>query len=150
MAQTETLLREDLVVALPQTLLLASQSSIALKDLADEPLLICPRTVRPEFYDQVLQHCQEAGFIPNICQEVTLPDAAIAFVAAGRVSLVANHYQMQPTPGVVFRPLQELLPPPEVAITWRRDCASEVLRQLLVVLETHQQIESLDRSFYIR
>ena len=145
--QTKTLLSDYLVVALPQTHPLANQSLIALIDLVSEPLVICPRDVKPEFYDQVMQRCQAAGFAPHIVQEVTPPDAAIAFVGAGTgVSLVASHYQTQPTEGVVFRPLQDSLPPLEMAIAWRSDCASEVLHQFLGVIDVYQQLEWGDQS----
>lgn len=132
---TKIILSDVLVVALPETHALAKQSSISLKSLKREPLVICPKAVKPEFYEQVIQLCQAAGFEPNIVQEVTPPEAAIAFVAAGTgISLVASHYQTKQNAGVVYLPLEELVPL-EIAIAWHRDNHSEVLRQFLAVIE---------------
>lgn len=136
---TKVILSDVLVVALPETHALAKQSSISLKSLANEPLVICPKAVKPEFYDQLTQLCQAAGFEPNIVQEVTPPEAAIAFVEAGTgISLVASHYQTKQNTGVVYLPLEEPVPPLSIAIAWHRHNHSEVLDQFLAVIEDYQ------------
>jgi DNA-binding transcriptional LysR family regulator len=59
---------------------------------------------------------------------------AIAFVGAeAGVALVDSHYQNKAIPGVVYRPIVEATPPPEMAIAWHQKNLSEVLQQFVAI-----------------
>lgn len=63
---SEVVQREPLIVALPDTDVLAEQSHIALADLAVRPFILYPRQPRPSFADHVLDLCRAEGFTPEI------------------------------------------------------------------------------------
>ena len=65
---TEAVISEPLVAALPRTHRLASQSRFSLLALANESFVLPPREVVPVFHDAVLNACRAAGFVPRAPQ----------------------------------------------------------------------------------
>lgn len=131
----ETVLTEQLVAVLPQGHPLAALSTIPLHLLAEEPFVICPEQVKPDFYRQIMRLCQQAGFQPNIAQEATPPEVVISFVEAGAgVSLVASGAQTRHSAGVVYRTIAESTPPIEIAVAWHKQNQSPPLSQFLKVV----------------
>jgi DNA-binding transcriptional LysR family regulator len=139
----EPILREELVVALPERHALASRARISLRDLAQEAFLMPPRELAPSFHEQVLNLCHQAGFAPKLGAEASQLQTIINLVAAGMgVTLVAESVRNLAGRGVVFKRLPEPAPMVEVGVAWRRDACSEVLSAFLnVVRETALQVE---------
>jgi DNA-binding transcriptional LysR family regulator len=132
---TETLLREPVMVVLPETHPLAALPSVSLRSLANEPFVLFPRHIKPEFYEHIMSACQQAGFQPKVVQEVTPPDVAVSFVGAGAgVSLVAAGYQNKQSSGVVFRTLEEPTAVLEIGVAWRQGNSSPVLSSFLNIV----------------
>jgi DNA-binding transcriptional LysR family regulator len=102
--ENEEVVREKLLVALPEKHRFRDRTEIALVDLADEPFLICsPNCGLHHFY---LGLIQEAGFRPRIVQEATHIQTQIGLVAAGvGISLVPCSAAGLQQTGVVYRPL---------------------------------------------
>jgi DNA-binding transcriptional LysR family regulator len=63
------ILKEPLVVALPQTHPLAIQTEVSLKALADEMFILPPPHL--VLYNQIVSLCQQVGFSPKKAQEAT-------------------------------------------------------------------------------
>jgi DNA-binding transcriptional LysR family regulator len=140
---TEVVLHESLVIALPEAHPLASLPTIPLSLLADEPFIIFPRSVRPDFYDLIIRLCQQAGFQPKIVQEATPPEVAVSFVEAGAgVSLMAAGAKKRHSAGVVYRALGESTPYLDIAVAWHRRRSIAIVNQFLdVVKQKHVQTE---------
>jgi DNA-binding transcriptional LysR family regulator len=134
----EVLWSEPFLVALPEHHPLARQKQIALASLADESFLLVPRHLGPGFYDQIIRLCAEAGFAPRVAQEVRSTPTLLSLVAGELgVSLVPASLQSFQAAGVVLRPLRAPAPRTELAMIWRPDDPSPVLK---VFLETLRQV----------
>jgi DNA-binding transcriptional LysR family regulator len=131
----ETVLTEQLVVVLPQGHPLAALPEIPLHLLADEPFVLCPKQVKPDFYHQIIRLCEQAGFQPKVAQEATPPEVVVSFVEAGAgVSLVASGAQTRHNAGVVYRAIAESTSCLEIAVAWNKSQTSLQLNQFLEVV----------------
>jgi DNA-binding transcriptional LysR family regulator len=143
-----TIVREPMVVALPENHALSEQSEIPLVSLAPEPFILFPRPLSPRAYDQIISLCQQAGFSPNVVQEAMQMQTIVSLVAGGLgIAIVPISLQNMQRTGVVYKPLAELAPCAEVAVAWRTDDASQTLQRFLDVVQQiaeHSQPESIN------
>ena len=142
----QPILEEYFVVALPTTHALADQSKISLKALADDAIILPSLDVLP-FYEKVVTLCREAGFEPKINQTVTVTGVVtlLSLVAAGvGVSILPNHVQTLHREGVVYRSLQNAALHRQIAVVWRQEDSSIVLRQFLKVIQEVMNLSLLD------
>ncbi|ARV61100.1 LysR family transcriptional regulator [Nostocales cyanobacterium HT-58-2] len=132
--QTEVVIWDQIVAVLPENHPLVKLPQLSLRSLAEEPFVLFPRHVKPDYYDQIINTCQHIGFAPRIVQEATPPEVAISFVGAGvGVSLVTAIHQEKQNSGVVFRQLAEAIAPLEIAIAWQKNNKSSVVHSLIDV-----------------
>ena len=129
---SEVLLEEPLLVALPSGHPLAAQRRIALAQIAGQPFVMFQRLPGLVLHDLVLGWCLQQGMTPNVVQEASQTHAIVGLVSAGiGVALVpASARDMRPR-DVEFRPLRERSPKVGTALAWRRGDASPVLRAFL-------------------
>src|SRR5262245_25471557 len=73
---------EPLLIALPKNHPLTQCRQVALKDLADQPLISLPRRFTPGLYDLIVGTCQKAGFNLQVAHEVDSTATALMFVQA--------------------------------------------------------------------
>ncbi|HHK4245086.1 TPA: LysR substrate-binding domain-containing protein [Pseudomonas aeruginosa] len=105
----ETVSCESLMLAIHQDHPLARESTVAFRSLAEHPLILFPTGSRPGFLDKVLSLCHQAGFEPQIAQEVGDTVTAVALVARGLgVSLVSESTEVLKLPGLTYRPVSGL------------------------------------------
>jgi DNA-binding transcriptional LysR family regulator len=125
---------EQFVAVLPENHPLAKLPQLSLRSLAEEPFVLFSRQAKPDFYDQIINTCQQFGFTPRIVQEATPPEVAISFVAAGvGVSLVTAIHQEKQNSGVVFRTISDAIPSLEIALAWQQNNTSSVVRSFVEV-----------------
>lgn len=118
--------REPLGVVLPEWHHLASQATVDLLALADEPFVVHPS--RSVVHRTVLQTCLDAGFRPRVAQEVGETSVAVSLVAAGLgVALLPESTQHVYVTGTVFRKLTGTDTHMELAMAWRRSSEQEPL-----------------------
>lgn len=133
----ETILRERLVVALPEEHPLVDARSIAPGELEGETLVMFPREQGSGFYDQIIALCRASGFSPRIGQTATQMQTIVALVAAGLgIAIVPESVADLRRPGVTYRPLESTATPVEVALAWRTDDESPALARFLEVART--------------
>jgi DNA-binding transcriptional LysR family regulator len=131
----EPVVREPLVVALPENHRLASRRKIPLKALAGEGSILFPRAISPGYYDQIISVCRNAGFSLKIIHEMDNIYTALALVEAGLgVSLFPASIQDLRRRGVVFRELEAPVPKMECAVIYRRETQSAVVQSFLNVV----------------
>jgi DNA-binding transcriptional LysR family regulator len=122
---SDIVVREPLVVALPPTHRLAAASRVSPAALANEPFVLPPRDVVPVFHDALLRLCREAGFVPHAPHEADHLQMIIAMIAAGAgVGIVPATARKFKQHRVVFRPLHPVPDDLEIAVAWRRDDAA--------------------------
>lgn len=106
----EPLLTEPFVVALPAGHRLAGAASLELRDLANEPLLIWPRSQAASTYDLVIAACHAAGFTPRIVELSARSLGILGLVTANLgVALFAASYANLRRDGLVYVPLRSEL-----------------------------------------
>jgi len=133
----ETLLREPIIVALPQRHALARRPEVKLAELSGEPFVFFPRGAQPSYAEGVWNACLAAGFRPRVVQEAIEMQTAIGLVGAGfGLCLVPAAVRGLRRPGVVYRPLAAPAPSTVLVATYRRDNLSPVLREFLHTVRT--------------
>ncbi|HEX7636183.1 MAG TPA: LysR substrate-binding domain-containing protein [Noviherbaspirillum sp.] len=131
-----TVLSEPLVLAAPRgTKALRGKSAIALKAMADQPLIIFPRRIAPALHDAILGCFRDAGLTPRIGQEAIQMQTIVGLVSAGMgIALVPQSVSNLKRPGVEYKPLSGKALQVETGLAWRRDNISPVLRSFLELL----------------
>ncbi len=125
---------EPLVLALPDTHPLASESQIELQAVAEEPFILPMRyQLMPGLYGQVTDACRQAGFVPKAVQkDVWLMQTIVGLVAGGTgVALVPACLRNLHRKGVVYRSVHGLSPTVELGMIWRRDDQGATLNLFL-------------------
>jgi DNA-binding transcriptional LysR family regulator len=137
--------RETLVVALPSCHPLASKKAVRLSDLSDEPNIMFPRRLAPDYYDSIVSLFRQSGQRLHIAQEAEHVQMHLSLIAGGfGLSLLPSSMQDFRLQGVAYRPIADPVPVVETAIAYRPDDHSEVLQSLLAVVEeTAPQLTSL-------
>jgi len=133
----KVVLREPLVIALPERHRLSRHRKLAMRLLADEPFIVFPRSLAPELYDQVISLCQRARFTPRIVQEAMQLPTVVSLVAAGiGVAVIPASLQNIGRTGVSYRAIRETTPKAELAVAWQPERLSPLTQSFLgVVLE---------------
>jgi DNA-binding transcriptional LysR family regulator len=127
------ILQEPLVIALPEQHPLAAQSQIPLKALADEPFVLPPPDLVPS-YSQIINLCQQVGFTPKVVQQATWMITVLSLVAGSvGVALLPANAQNLVRKGVVYREIQGENLTRQLAVIWRRDDSSVILREFIAV-----------------
>jgi DNA-binding transcriptional LysR family regulator len=118
--RTRTLLRESNGVLLPGSHPLARRTVLRLRDLADTPFVLFPRTHNPGFYDRILAAFSSAGIAPRIAEEVWPRANGIGLVRAGlgATFMTPSEAQLLP-PEVAFLPLTGPAPESRLVLGWR-------------------------------
>ncbi|WP_328634934.1 LysR substrate-binding domain-containing protein [Streptomyces sp. NBC_00356] len=128
---------EPLIAAVPEGHRLADAQDIRVEQLRHEDFIMYGATLGSVVNDAVVRSCLASGFYPHRAYEVTETSAALALVAAGLgVAVLPASIRSAPREGVVCRAIEDALTVP-LALAWRREDETPLIRQLLDVLERH-------------
>lgn len=132
----ETVLREQMRVALPEGHRLCAQASVRIPDLQGEPMILYPNLPLPGLAQQVMQAFAQEGVPLRIEQEVEDVLTAVALVAGGFGACITTaSSESLRLPGVVYRPLDcAYLRDIELSCIHRRGDGSPVLGAFLAVV----------------
>ncbi|MEV7872230.1 LysR substrate-binding domain-containing protein [Streptomyces sp. NPDC088124] len=126
---------EPLVVAVPEEHWLAKTDTVHVERLRHEDFIMYGATLGSVVGDAVVRNCLASGFYPHRAYEVTETSAALALVAAGLgVAVLPDSIRSAPREGVVCKDIVDALSVP-LALAWRADDESPLLRRLLGLLE---------------
>src|SRR5215831_5311075 len=101
------LLRETPVVAFPQKHPLAVRKSVSLADIADQPLIVPNRRLRPHSHDLTVKLFEQARLSPRIVQIADEKQTIVSLVAARLgVAIVPRWTSRMAIAGVRFVPLK--------------------------------------------
>ena len=83
--EIETLFQwaEPMVAMVPLDHELAGRPGISIGLLRAERFVFFPRDLGPSFYDEMLEFCEKAGFVPAVAQEARQWSSIISLVSAG-------------------------------------------------------------------
>jgi len=131
--ETRTIEVEPLVLAVPAEHRLATEPVIAMADVRTEGFVVYS-TKDSAVNDAVLRSCAAAGFAPRQVHEAPGTAVLLALVAAGLgIALVPGSVRAVPLDGVVFRDVVGA-GTTEIALAWKRDAQSPVVRSVIATL----------------
>jgi DNA-binding transcriptional LysR family regulator len=133
----EIVSREPLVIALPSKHPLASEPTVKMRALANEPFILPARhRYMPGVYGQITSLCRRAGFTPNAVQkDVWQMQTILGLVGGGiGVALVPASFRDLHRKGVVYKEVQDFAPFVEMGAIWRRNDTTPVLHSFLKVV----------------
>ncbi|MFJ8818010.1 LysR substrate-binding domain-containing protein [Amycolatopsis thermoflava] len=129
-----TLEVEPLILAVPADHRLAVEPVVSMADLRTEGF-ISYAAKDSVVNDAVMRSCQAAGFSPHREHEAAGTAVLLALVAGGLgIAVLPASARALPLAGVVFRDLADA-GTVELALAWRRDNDSPLVRSVLEVLE---------------
>jgi len=129
------ILREALVLAVPQGHALARLRTVPVRSLAKAPFIRFPRHIAPGLYDQIDWMCSRAGFRPGVVQEALQIQTTISLVAAGLgIAIVPESIESLHPEQVVYRPLVRPAAMTEMGIAYERENPLPVLQAFLGVV----------------
>lgn len=142
---TEVIARERLLVAVSRDHRLADRDAVEPGELASDPFILFPRSHGPGSHDRITRICHEAGFAPEIVQEAVEMQTIAGLVAAGLgVSIVPESVRYLRTEGVRYLPVRGITPTWDLAMAFRRDDDSPILRAFLDVARSRSETGSMN------
>lgn len=127
--------REPLVLALPEQHELAGARTLELERVFDQPLVIFPRRTLPSLHDAVFAMYQAAGRTPNIVHEAIQLVTIVNLVSAGLgVAWVPETVRQFQRPGIVYRQITgkkaQQVPQVDTSLVWQ-STANPILERFI-------------------
>jgi DNA-binding transcriptional LysR family regulator len=131
----EALSHEDTLLALPEQHPLVKHDAIELSLLASEPLILFPRHLAPDLYDEIISACERAGFAPLLGQEAPHLASTVTLVAAGLgIAIVPRSIEQIHLAGVVYREIHPKPPSTQIMLAYRGAEHSQVVLGFMKVV----------------
>jgi len=133
----QQVLSTTIQIAVPESSPWITRPPVRLAELAEEPFIFFPRRVAPAYHDAILARCSQAGFQPNVIQEVYNESAALSLVAVGMGITVIPETARHRCPATV-----RLIPVPGLDLTvtlnlvWRTESTGQPLLAKLLQVAT--------------
>jgi DNA-binding transcriptional LysR family regulator len=128
----ETVLSEQIVVAMPDVHPLAQRARLRMEDLAGESLVLLTPGGSPGLRAALATSIAQLGGEERIIQEASEMQTVVGLVAAGiGISLVPESVRALVREGVSYRPLDGESPVVKLAVAWRTADESPVLKAFL-------------------
>jgi DNA-binding transcriptional LysR family regulator len=137
-----TVVKEPLVVVLPEGHRLAQRRRIQVAALHDEPFVMEPRWATTTWFDNILSLCRQSGFSPRIVQEAATMQTLLGLVAAGLgVALLPGSIRVLRRTGVVTVPVNST--EVETILVWPKGTVSPALEVFVDSALSVAQMEGL-------
>jgi len=125
--EAHELTHEPLVAVLPAEHPLATSPSVSIKDLLREPMILFPKVLDPESYNQIEQLFMRAGSAVNAVYELENSLSIINFVAMGiGCSILPDYARRIRIDGIVYKPLRPKNIVKILAIIKKKKSTSEI------------------------
>ncbi|WP_454677020.1 LysR family transcriptional regulator [Achromobacter marplatensis] len=119
--ESERVLDEPMLVALPPDHPLSRLTSVPIAALADQDFVLYPRPIGAGLYDAIQSACQRAGFAPRVIQEAPQMASIVSLVAAGvGISVVPAAMRHMGAEGIEYRPIAGDAPHALLDMAYRR------------------------------
>lgn len=144
----EPILREPLVVAMPEGHPLAVRPSIPLTELEGQPMILYPNIPMRGLAQEIIDAFRVEGVSLRVEQEVEDVLTAVALVASGfGLAITTQSATSLRLPGVAFRPLASRhLRDVELSCLYRRGDGSPVLAAFLEVVHEFARADARKRA----
>ena len=119
--ESERVLDEPMLIALPPGHPLCRKRAVPIAELADEDFVLYPRPIGAGLYDAIQSACQRAGFGPRVIQEAPQMASIVSLVAAGvGISIVPAAMRHMGAQGIEYRPIKGDAPHALLDMAYRR------------------------------
>ncbi len=100
------LVRETMIVALPEKHPAATQRTVDLKQLAEERFLLPPPGLLHGIHEEIMQACHRAGFSPKHIQSIRSAETSVCLVAGNLgIAMIPESFRRMKVRGVVYKTL---------------------------------------------
>ena len=138
----KTLTMAPLLAVLHNNHPLSGRRSVHIKQLAQEPFIANTRSSEPVVRDAFISLCHSAGFSPRIEQEAGQVQTVLGLVASGMgVCLLPDFIKNIRRPGVQFIPLSGSPPEVNLAVVWRSDNTSALVKSFVNLIESYSYFD---------
>lgn len=119
--ESERVLDEPMLIALPPDHALSRKRAVPIAALAEEDFVLYPRPIGAGLYDAIQSACQRAGFAPRVIQEAPQMASIVSLVAAGvGISIVPAAMRHMGAQGIEYRPIKGDAPHARLDMAYRR------------------------------
>ncbi len=137
----QPLTRTPLMAVLPRKHALSNRKSVHIRELAQEPFIANTRSSEPVVRDAFISMCHSAGFSPKIAQEAGHVQTVLGLVAAGLgACLLPDFIKQIKRPGVQYVPLSGSPPQVQLAVVWRGDNSSALVKSFVQVIKSSSRL----------
>jgi DNA-binding transcriptional LysR family regulator len=134
---SKTLTQAPLLAVLPTKHALSGRKSLRIRELAQEPFIANTRSSEPVVRDAFISMCHSAGFSPRITQEAGQVQTVLGLVASGLgACLLPDFIKNIRRPGVQYIPLSGSPLTVKLAVVWRSDNSSTLVKSFVKVIES--------------
>lgn len=130
---SEVVMRDSLVIALPDTHQLAGARRLAIARLSGEGFISLPSYEGAVLPDRLRRLARDNGFVPNIVQVAPDTQTALALVSAevGCHLTLASVAENGTDPHVVYVPLEDTTTDVDLRAAWRTDDTNPAVKAVL-------------------
>lgn len=137
---SETLYCDPFLAVLPADHPLA-RSPLDLKDLGNEPFVLCEREISPTLFDRIILTCGRAGFAPRIVQTSNVFSSVLALVEAGEgITLIPSSLRHVRYSDLAFCPLTDAEGSIELVMAWSQDRESSLQTDFLNFVRDRREV----------
>jgi len=130
------IVREPVVVVLPERHRFARRRSLALSSLRGERFILFARRFAPGYYDTLMRMCRQAGFEPKVVHESNRFHTTLSLVAASRgIFLTGKSVGRLGRPGIVCRSLRPRVPEIEMGLAYDPRHRSPLLKAFVTAVD---------------
>jgi DNA-binding transcriptional LysR family regulator len=123
-------------VALPTDHRLAQRKAVTLADLSGERFVVVPQSVSSPGYGPLYALCQEAGFEPNVVQEVKTISTQLNLISVGvGIGLAVTGRNFVYPHGITVVPLEKVAHSTSFVFAWVKDSMDPALERLLDIVK---------------
>jgi DNA-binding transcriptional LysR family regulator len=123
--------REPMKLAVPAYHPMADQPSVKLTSFANDVFIMHPRAENPAMYDDILRCCTVAGFSPRIFQKANDQSCMALLMAGQGIHFIASGMECLEPTGLKHLTISGAAPTLELAMVWRREDPSSIVRSLV-------------------
>jgi DNA-binding transcriptional LysR family regulator len=111
---------EPMVLAVPESHSMAANDRVRFESIADDPLIMFPRSIAPSMFDAVINRYHQDNRAPAICQEAIQLQTIVNLVSAGiGIAWVPQSMTALQRPGVVYKKVANSKINAETSLIWR-------------------------------
>jgi DNA-binding transcriptional LysR family regulator len=138
--RSETLYVDPLIAVLPVDHPLANRP-LRLQELAEEPFVVCDRSLSPTLFDKITATCALAGFSPRITQTSNVLSSVLTLVQAGEgVTLIPSSLQHYRFNDLSYCPLIEPVGTVELVMAWSPEREGGIQKAFLNFMRDQKEL----------